>query len=390
MKWIDLIRLATRACVRAPARAAVLVLTSLGEGARRYIHDEFAALGTNLVMVFPGRNETVGASPAMFSGGTPRDLTIADSTALLRSAAVRRVAPIVIGQAKASVGSRERDVQVLGATDSLIAIRHWRMAQGRFLPAGDPERGKNVAVLGPKVRRELFGARPALGEWIRLGDRRFRVIGILATSGRSIGLDVQELVILPVAAAQTVLNAPSLFRIMIEARSRGAIDRAREDAVRTLRERHQGEDDVTVVTQDAVLATFDRVLRALTLTVAGIGAISLAVAGILIMNVMLVSVSQRTEEIGLLKALGSPRRAIVALFLAEALLLSSAGAALGLGLGQAVSLALARLHPALAMGTPWWAILAAGATALSTGLAFGVLPARRAAALDPVAALAGR
>ncbi len=402
MSPADLLRLALRAVARSPVRsallllamaigvAAVVVLTSLGEAARRYVRQEFAALGTNLLIVLPGRSETVGGAPAMFAGETPRDLTIADAMALLRADAVRRVAPLVIGEAKASVLERERQVPILGATDSLLEIRRWRMAQGRFLPAGDAERGANVCVIGPRVRRELFGARPALGAWLRLGDRRFRVIGVLGTSGRSIGLDVEDLVILPVAAAQAVLDAPSLFRIMVEARSRAQVPRARRQIQEVLRERHQGEEDVTVVTQDAVLATFDRILRALTLTVAGIAAISLGVAGILIMNVMLVSVAQRTAEIGLMKALGAPGPGILALFLTEAVLLSLAGAACGLALGAASSGAIARIYPALEMRPAPWAVAAAVGTAIAAGLVFGVAPARRAARLDPVRALSRR
>ena len=178
-----------------------------------------------------------------------------------------------------------------------------------------------------------------------------------------------------------------MFRILVEVRTRAAIPSVKQHILDTIRERHQGEDDVTVVTQDAVLATFDRVLRALTLTVAGIAAVSLAVAGILIMNVMLVSVSQRTAEIGLLKALGSPRRQILVLFLAEASTLSLTGALLGLGIGQLASAIIGGVYPVLPVGAPLWAVLASLSVALATGLVFGALPARRAARMDPVQAL---
>ncbi len=399
MRVSDVLGFAVRALRRYPLRtglmlvamaigvAAVIVLTSLGEGARRYVVGEFASLGTNLVIVLPGRSETTGGSTAMFVNETPRDITIADSVAISRHREVRYVAPLMVGSAFASVGGLQREVPVVGATAEMLTIRHWKMAQGSFIPPGDPERASNVCVIGAKIRRELFGNKSALGQWLRLQDRRYRVIGVLATEGRSIGLDVEELVIIPTASASALFNRAALFRVLVEARTRESIPVVKRHILDTIRERHQGEEDVTVITQDAVLETFDRVLRALTMTVAGIAAVSLAVAGILIMNVMLVSVSQRTAEIGLLKALGSPRRQILLLFLTEASTLSLSGALVGLGIGQIASLAIGRIYPVLPVGAPLWAVAASLSVALATGLIFGALPARRAARLDPVQAL---
>ncbi len=369
---------------------AVVLLTSLGEGARRFVISEFASLGTNLLIVMPGRSETAGISPSLFLGVTPRDLTIDDAVALTRSPLVRRVAPMVVGSAPAAWGGREREVPVLGSSASLQDIRRWDMAQGRFLPIEDLDKADPICVLGEKVRNELFGTAPALGQWLRIGERRCRVIGILASTGRSLGLDIQELVIMPVASAQMLFNQPSLYRIYVEAQSRDALPRVQQFVRATLRIRHQGEEDVTVITQDAVLATFDRILRALTFTVGGIAAISLAVAGILIMNVMLIAVSQRTAEIGLLKALGAPRGQILTLFLVEAALLSLFGALVGVAVGEAGAWLLRRLYPVLPATVPWWAVAAATGVAVVMGVSFGVLPARRAARLDPVQALSHR
>ncbi|MFQ5936907.1 MAG: ABC transporter permease [Acidiferrobacterales bacterium] len=369
--------------------AAVVVLTSLGEGARRFVVGEFASLGTHLLIVLPGRSETTGGPPPLL-GETPRDLTIDDAVALERLRAVRRVAPIVVGSAAVSWGRRDRESIIVGSTDEFLAVRHLAMGQGRFLPPADPRKGAAICVLGAKIRAELFGPNKALGQWVRIGDRRFRVIGVLASEGRTIGIDIEEVVVIPVASALTLLNTASLFRVLVEARTREAIADARTGITEIIRARHEGEDDITIVTQDAVLATFDRILRALTLTVAGIAAISLAVAGILIMNVMLVAVSQRRAEIGLLKALGASSLGIQRLFVAEAGVLSLLGALLGFAAGEAGSWFIGRLYPVLPVGTPWWAVVAALTVALMTGLAFSVLPARRAARLDPVQALSRR
>lgn len=369
--------------------AAVVILTSLGEGARRFVVGEFASLGTHLLIVLPGRAETTGGPPPLL-GETARDLTIDDALALTRHRAVRRIAPLVVGTAAVSWQRRDRESIILGSTSDFLTIRHLNMGQGRFLPEADPRRASPVCVLGAKIRQELFGPNKALGEWVRIGDRRFRVIGVLASEGRSIGIDIEDVVVIPVASALTLFDIASLFRILVEARTRYVIPQARDGIIDIIRRRHEGEDDVTVITQDAVLATFDRILRALTLTVAGIAAISLAVAGILIMNVMLVAVSQRTAEIGLLKALGASGGRILALFITEAGVLSLIGALLGFAVGQAGGWIVGQLYPDFPVGTPWWAVVAALTVALLTGLLFGVLPARRAARLDPVQALSGR
>lgn len=369
--------------------AAVVILTSLGEGARRFVVGEFASLGTHLLIVLPGRSETTGGPPPLL-GETPRDLTIDDALALERLRSVRRVAPIAVGSAAVSWGRRDREAVVLGSTSEFLTIRHLSMGQGRFLPPADPRKATPICVLGAKIRQELFGPQNALGEWVRIGDRRFRVIGVLGSEGRSIGVDIEEVVVIPVASALALFNTESLFRVLVEARTREALANAKTLVRDTIRDRHEGEDDVTIITQDAVLATFDRILRALTLTVAGIAAISLAVAGILIMNVMLVAVSQRTAEIGLLKALGASATAIQRLFVAESTVLSLLGALVGLVVGEAGSWVIGRMYPALPVGTPWWAVAAALAVALATGLGFSALPARRAARLDPVQALSRR
>lgn len=370
--------------------AAVVAVTALGEGARLYVVNQFGSLGTNLVIVLPGRSETAGAMPGVLLGKTPRDLVLEDALALKRSHAVRRIAPLIVGAGDVRVGALRRETPVVGTTADFIEIRRMEMAQGRFLPEGDPRQSQPVCVIGTKVASELFGTRQALGEWLRIGDRRFRVIGVLAKQGESLGFNTDEIVIVPLVAAQALFNTESLFRVLVEAKSREQILYAKEDVTEIIRLRHEGERDVTVITQDAVLATFDRILRALTLAVGGIAAISLAVAGILIMNVMLIAVTQRRREIGLLKALGATGRQILLAFLTEAVLLALGGAAVGVAVGQLARNVALQLYPAIPFQAPWWALIAAPATAVITAMLFTIVPARRAARLDPVQALSRR
>ena len=419
MRWQDVARFAWQSLAGYPTRtvltmlamsigvAAVVVLTSLGEGARGYVRNQFSSLGTNLIAIFPGRAETVGGGPGTVIGRTPRDLTLDDALALLRIPAVRRVAPLNVGEAEVWYSGRSREVPVLGSTADLIAVRHLSLGEGNFLPVEDPRRPSAVAVIGARVKQELFGTRNPLGEWIRIGDRRFRVVGVLAQEGQSLGLNIDEVVIIPVAAEQALFNLPSLLRILVEARTRedlqpavqvaasgSVVQRSRcrvcTDIQRVLRERHEGENDVTLVTEDAVLSSSDRVMVALTLALAGIASISLGAAGILIMNVMLIAVSQRTTEIGLLKAVGASPGQIRVLFFAEAALLSAVAGVAGLGLGQVGSFGIRQAYPTLPAFPPFWAVLAAMAMAVSTGILFSLMPAQRASRLQPARALARR
>jgi putative ABC transport system permease protein len=367
----------------------VVILTWLGNAARVYITGEFASLGTNMVVVLPGRSETTGGAPPVL-GETARDLTLDDALAVQRSPAVALVAPVVAGTAPVAVGRLDREATILGTTPEVFEIRHLHMARGRSWPTGDPRRARSACVLGATMKEELFGGQPAINRWVRIGDRRYRVVGVIASRGRSIGLDLEEIVVIPVASAQALFDSPALFRILVKARSRDAVSWAERDIVRIIKERHQGEEDVTLITQDAVLSTFDRILHTLTLAVASIASVSLVVAGILVMNVMVVAVSQRREEIGLLKALGASPAQIRNLFLAEAALMSMGGASVGLLLGQGGTFVVSDYYPLLQAGAPAWVLAPAFLVALVTGLVFGVAPARRAARLDPVLALSRR
>ena len=368
--------------------AAVVLLTALGEGARLYVTSQFESIGTNLMIVVPGKIETTGGIPGL--GGAPNDLTIDDAVAVMRQLPeVERVAPVSVGTESVSAGSRRRQVAIIGTTHELAPIRNLHVARGEFLPELEPNRGSPVAVLGDVVARELFPGESALGRVVRIGDWRMRVIGVLEPRGEQLGVDIGDTVMVPVATGMSMFNRTSLFRMLVKVRAHADLDRAQTRLVELLTERH-GEEDITCIRQDSVVEALSGILNALTLALAAIAAISLSVAGIGIMNVMMVSVSERTAEIGLLRALGAGKAQILAAFLTEAILLSSAGGVVGLAVGFGAIQVLMAIYPELQATPPVWAVTAALAVAVSVGAVFGVMPARRATRLDPVAALARR
>jgi putative ABC transport system permease protein len=403
MRASDVVRLSTQALQRYPLRtsmlllaiaigvAAVVTLTAVGEGARRYVTGRFASLGTHLLIVLPGRAETSGGGiQGLLVGETARELTLDDTLAVGRIPRVRQVTPVVVGAGTASAGSRERDISVIGTSSHMLEIQHWTMGSGQFLPPIELDIAQPVCVLGDTVARELFAPAPATGQTLRIGVTRCRVIGVLAQQGLSGGFNVDETVIMPVASAQQLFDTSSVFRILVEAGDSDSLQAAKRDITAVLKARHAGEEDVTVITQDALLATFDTIFNMITAGLGAIAAISLVVAGVLIMNVMLVAVSQRTAEIGLLKAIGARRRQIIGMFLTEAACLSLLGAIVGLAIGGLGTLALKLAFPVLDFAAPAWASAAAVVVAVLSGLLFGILPARRAAGLDPVHALSKR
>ena len=367
--------------------AAVVILTALGEGARRYVIDQFASLGTNILIVVPGKTETTGTVGA---GGVPNDLTLYDAQAIQRSVpAAYRLAPISMGTEQVAFGERRRQVAILGTTHQYKEARQLEMQRGDFLPEEEMFRGSSVVVLGPKLARELFTGAEPVGQIVRVGGWRMRVIGVLAKQGVKMGMDFDDLAMIPVSTGLHMFNRSSLFRILIQTRSHSDLELVKDSVTALLTERHN-EEDISVITQDAVLSTFTAILGALTLVVGAIAAISLTVAGIGIMNVMLVSVSERTREVGLLKALGVRRAQIISVFLTEAALISTMGGLLGLAAGWGTVRLLVKLYPVFPASPPPWAVWAALAVSVGVGVTFGLLPARRASRLDPVMALAGR
>jgi len=402
MKLNDLMMMAARAMLRYRLRAgmmllatsigivSVLLLTALGEAGRLFVTGEFRVLGTELIIVQPGNPGTSGSNPFGFMGETPRDLTFRDVEIARRVPGVARAAPIMLGRLPVSYGGRERETLVVGANHDYAKIRKMEMKTGAFFPRMDMDRVSPVCAAGEKVVAELHRSAPAIGTWLRLGESRCRVVGIIADSGQSIGINTGEIVVAPVGFMATVYNTEALTNIMVQARSREAVPEVAAELTRRLIDSHYGMHDFVTITQDAVLSVFDGIFNAITAALGGIAGISLIVAGILIMNVMLVAVSQRTPEIGLYMALGTARRQIMRLFVSEAAILAVMGSACGLVIGYLLIWAAQQAFPSLVIRPPWWAVAAALATAVGSGLLFGALPARKAARMDPVQALKER
>lgn len=383
-------RLRTSLCVMGVAvgMAAVVMLTAIGEGARQYVIDQFTSIGSNLLAILPGKTETTGGLPGM--GGVPNDLTLQDLLVLRREIhAAQYVVPVSMGTETVSHGERRRQVPVVGTTEEFLAVRELHIGQGQFLPPGEVDRGSAVVVLGKTVAQELFPGGNPVGQIVRVGDWRMRVIGVLAPIGTQLGIKIDEVTIVPVATGMRMFNRTSLFRILIKVRSAQDLGTICRDVLRILIDRH-GEEDVTCITQDAVVSTFSSIFRTFTLVLVAIAGISLSVAGIGIMNVMLVTVSERREEIGLLRALGTTRGQILGVFVVESMLLAGLGGLAGILIGLGLVQLLVFLYPAVPASAPDWAIAAAVTVSLVLGGIFGVMPARRAARLDPMVALAGK
>ena len=365
--------------------ASVILLTSLGQGTREYIATEFAQFGTNLLQINPGRTTTGGIPTPI--GSTVRKITIEDAEAIGRLPVVERVLPLAFGQARVEAGTRARSVYIYGVTSDVPAVWKFQVGQGRFLPPSDPRHEAPLAVLGPKLTQELFGGANPLGTYVRIGGRRFQVIGVMAPKGQLLGFDIDDAAYIPVSIAQELFNQEGLVEIDVLF-SHAAEPAAAVNAIRDLlTRRHDDEEDFTIVTQTQMLDTVDRVLGIVNGAVSAIGAISLIVGAIGVLTIMWIAVSERTAEIGLLKAIGARPSDILLIFLGEATMLSCAGGAVGVGVGFALGALIRVAFPGAPFAVSLPYVAAALVTSVLVGLVCGVIPARRATRLDPIEAL---
>jgi putative ABC transport system permease protein len=363
--------------------AAVVILTSIGRGIHTFVLAEFTQFGTHLLSVSPGKKSTFGISGATIS--TVRPLSLDDAAALRKLPPVLAVVPVVQGNVRVEAGSKQRRTNVLGVGSAVPEVWRLKVATGRFLP-DDEGNPRALAVLGDKLARELFGAAGPLGQRIRIGTDRYRVIGVMRKKGQMLGFDMDDTLYIPTAKALELFDRESLMEIDVLYKSSVAVASV-QNAVKKLMIARHGFEDFTLITQNQMLETMDSVLSILTLGVAALGGISLLVGSVGILTIMTIAVSERISEIGLLRAVGAERRVIFRLFLGEALALSVAGGLAGALAGMLVIEAIDYALPALPVELAWGYILSAFAVSVLIGIAAGVAPAVKASRLEPLEAL---
>lgn len=365
--------------------AAVILLTSIGEGLHRFLLSEFSQIGTNVVTLSPGKVSTGGTNPGFPSSVRPLSLEDADALRQ-RIPHLVGVTPGVTGNAEMSANGRVRRSLVYGTSAALLPSFRLSMSAGQFLPDEDAAHARSFAVLGASLKRELFGADNPLGARIRIGSQQFRVIGVLAPRGQFLGIDLDDVAYVPAARAMELFNRPGLMELHLtytDATSSAAV----VAQARTLMTARHGREDFSIVTQADMLGALSNILNVVTAAVGALGGISLLVGGVGIVTIMTIAVTERTAEIGLLISLGARRRTVLALFLGEAVVLSAVGGALGLAIGIGIAQGAHLLMPSLPVSTPLPFVLLAEGLSMVIGLLAGVMPARRAARLDPVEAL---
>jgi putative ABC transport system permease protein len=364
--------------------AAVVILTSMGEGLNQFMAREFSQFGTNNIRIAPGKPETMGLGPGILN--TLRPLTIADAEALSHLPYVIAAIPNRMGSSEVEANDRIRVATVIGTGHSMADVFQLEMAIGQFLPADDPLSPRALAVIGSTIQEDLYGSQSALGDRIRIGGSRFRVVGVAAPKGDIVGVNVDESVVIPTARAMELYNVNTVMDITVRYEENAPVDEVVASLRRLMLARH-GVEDFNIATQQQMMEVLGSVLDVLTLAVAALGSISLFVGGVGIFTIMTIAVRERTQEIGLLRSIGATRRQIQNLFLSESVVLAVMGGGMGLLLGGVVVLLVGILVPTLPVRLSVPYIIAAELVSVAIGLVAGVAPASHAAGLDPLEAL---
>ncbi len=363
---------------------AVILLTSIGEGLHQFVLAEFSQFGTNIIIVQPGKTQTHGGNVGVI--GSVRPLSLDDADALRHLPYVESVNPSLMGNAEVRANGKTRRTTVLGEGRNFATAFTMKVQSGSFWQDEDNEQARAFVVLGSRVRQELFAGENPLGSYLRVGGQRYRIIGVMEPKGQILGFDMDDVVIIPAARAMELLNRPGLIEMQVSYRASADVNAVIRAITERLKERH-GREDFTIISQEQALDVLSSVLDVITFAVGALGGISLLVGAVGILTIMTMAVTERTSEIGLLRALGAQERQVMILFLGEAMLLSALGGLAGLALGVGIAQGLHWLFPALPVHTPVFFAVLAECSAVAIGLVAGVMPARRAAQMDPVEAL---
>lgn len=371
--------------------SSVIVMVSIGQAATSYVTNQIQSLGSNLLIVQPGQVSSGGVSMGLGSSNTMKmsDIQVIQQN----SPSVKALAPVTSRNVQVVYQQRNTSTQVTGTTPDYLEVRAAKTSLGRFFTENEVNSGAKVAVLGPTAVENLFGFADVnpVGETIRMNGIPFRIIGVMESKGSSGYQNTDDMVLIPITTANDrLIGSQSIRQILVEAKSPQAMDTASEELKRSLRKAHHltgvQQDDFMITNQADVLSASQGITQTLTLFLGGVAAISLIVGGIGIMNIMLVSVTERTKEIGIRKALGARHRDLLAQFLIEAVVLSLTGGIIGIALGVIGSFSIGRLMQISTVLSVSSILLAFGFSGL-IGIVFGVFPARKAARLEPIEAL---
>ena len=396
MLFADLIRLTTSSFLTYRMRsfltglgiaigiAAVILLTSIGEGLHQFVLSEFSQFGSNIISVQPGKTQTQGGNIGVL--GSVRPLSLEDADLLRHLPFIENVNPSVMGNAELRANGKTRRTTIFGEGRKFAAAFTMKVQSGSFWPDEDNAQARAFVVLGAKVRQELFAGENPLGQYLRVGGQRYRVIGVMEPKGQVLGLDLDDAVFIPAARAMELLNRPGLMEVQVSYRAGVDVDVVIRSITERLKDRH-GSEDFTLISQAQALEVLNSVLDVITFAVGALGGISLLVGAVGILTIMTMAVTERTAEIGLLRALGAREQQVLVLFLGEAILLSALGGVMGLAVGIGIAQAVHFFAPSFPVHTPWLFVFLAEFSAVTIGLVAGVAPAMRAARLDPVEAL---